>query len=206
MPLGTASLAVNFNVAVLGAGTAANYQLQSVGPDGLLGTSDNVAVTLTASYSGTTATLSFPPLAENVYRLTVDDWITDTGGVKLDGSGGATPGSDWTTDFVVVGGNASLLGLPVTYSSGGSTPLAVAVGDFNGDGKPDLAVANEVGNSVAILLNNGNGTFSAPTLLTGTTFERALRRGRGGFQRRRQARPGGGQLRQRQDQDFRRPG
>jgi len=52
----------------------------------------------------------------------------------------------------------------VTYPVG-TVPSAVAVGDFNGDGKPDLAVAN-AGNPVAgdegnvsILLGNGDGTF-----------------------------------------------
>jgi hypothetical protein len=51
---------------------------------------------------------------------------------------------------------------PIT--SGGSYPTDVIVGDFNGDGKPDLAVANALpdldGNyTVSILLNNGDGTF-----------------------------------------------
>jgi hypothetical protein len=44
----------------------------------------------------------------------------------------------------------------------GSGPYASAVGDFNGDGKQDLAVANISTSSVAILLGNGNGTFGAP--------------------------------------------
>jgi hypothetical protein len=35
-------------------------------------------------------------------------------------------------------------------------------GDFNGDGKLDLAVANGASNNVSILLGNGNGTFQAP--------------------------------------------
>ena len=35
----------------------------------------------------------------------------------------------------------------------------LAVGDFNQDGKPDLAVANNADNSVSILLGNGEGTF-----------------------------------------------
>ena len=39
----------------------------------------------------------------------------------------------------------------------------VAVGDFNGDGKPDLAVANSGSDSVSILLGTGTGTFSAKT-------------------------------------------
>ena len=41
----------------------------------------------------------------------------------------------------------------------GSGPQSVAVGDFNGDGKPDLAVVNSYSNNVSILLGNGDGTF-----------------------------------------------
>ncbi|MDA8104507.1 MAG: VCBS repeat-containing protein, partial [Nitrospiraceae bacterium] len=36
---------------------------------------------------------------------------------------------------------------------------AIAAGDFNRDGKTDLAVANYGSNNVSVLLGNGNGTF-----------------------------------------------
>jgi hypothetical protein len=38
-------------------------------------------------------------------------------------------------------------------------PDSVAVGDFNVDGKLDLAVANYATSSVSVLLGNGDGTF-----------------------------------------------
>ena len=51
---------------------------------------------------------------------------------------------------------------PVRQNFGaGNGPCAVRIGDFNLDGKPDLAVANFSGDNVSILLGNGNGTFQA---------------------------------------------
>ena len=37
------------------------------------------------------------------------------------------------------------------------------MGDFNGDGKADIAVANKGANSVSVLLGNGDGTFQPKT-------------------------------------------
>ena len=43
-----------------------------------------------------------------------------------------------------------------------SGPYSVAIGDLNGDGKPDLATANELrANTVSVLLNRGDGSFQA---------------------------------------------
>src|SRR5713101_5902772 len=44
----------------------------------------------------------------------------------------------------------------------GSGPFPVAVGDFNGDGIKDLAVANVSSNNVSVLWGNGDGSFQAP--------------------------------------------
>jgi hypothetical protein len=51
----------------------------------------------------------------------------------------------------------------VEYSIGlGYGPLKVAIGDLNGDGKLDVAAANETHDSVSVLLNSGNGGFQLP--------------------------------------------
>jgi hypothetical protein len=51
----------------------------------------------------------------------------------------------------------------------GTHPVDVALGDFNGDGKIDIAVTNNGSNTVSILVNDGSAGFTAqPTVPTGT--------------------------------------
>lgn len=59
---------------------------------------------------------------------------------------------------------AGIVGFPaeVRYPVG-TAPADIAVGDINGDGKADLAVANATSNNVSILLGTGTGTFGAAT-------------------------------------------
>ena len=47
-----------------------------------------------------------------------------------------------------------------TYATGRESVGVVAV-DFNGDGIPDLAIANSGNNNIGVLLGNGDGTFAA---------------------------------------------
>lgn len=48
---------------------------------------------------------------------------------------------------------------PSTFASGGSGPTGIAVADFDGDGKLDLAVANVNSGSAAVFRGGGNGSF-----------------------------------------------
>jgi len=57
----------------------------------------------------------------------------------------------------------------VTFAVG-TTPFAVAVGDFNGDGRPDLAVANYHDNTVSVLLNTAAAGATAPSFAPQVTF------------------------------------
>src|SRR5579885_276893 len=51
---------------------------------------------------------------------------------------------------------------PSSTVSVGTMPQGIVTGDFNGDGKIDLAIANKGSNNVTILLGNGDGTFVSP--------------------------------------------
>ena len=68
----------------------------------------------------------------------------------------------------------------VSYGSGGNEAYYVAVADLNGDGKPDIIVANcggtnQCGNAsgvVGVLLGNGDGTFQTAVSYDSGGFDR----------------------------------
>jgi len=59
---------------------------------------------------------------------------------------------------------------PVTYPilTAKVTPTSLAVGDFNNDGKVDVAAIIPETNQIAVFLGNGDGTFEAPKYSTFT--------------------------------------
>ena len=77
----------------------------------------------------------------------------------------------WNSITGSVGGNASVflgagngsLGSHQDSGTDADFPSSVAVGDFNGDGKLDIAVTNLNSNSVSVMLGNGDGSFGDAT-------------------------------------------
>jgi Bacterial Ig-like domain (group 3)/FG-GAP-like repeat/FG-GAP repeat len=73
---------------------------------------------------------------------------------------------------VLLGNGDGTFQAAVAYDSGGSGAWSVAVADVNGDGKPDLLVANQCGSScstpgaVGVLLGKGHGIFAHPVILS----------------------------------------
>src|SRR5579864_797798 len=71
-------------------------------------------------------------------------------------------GSTGTGSISILLGNGDGTFRPAVNYSTGSAPTTAAVGDFNGDGTLDIAVANSGENDVSILIGNGDGTFRSP--------------------------------------------
>jgi len=112
-----------------------------------------------------------PPLNFNRanYRTGVSPYFVAVGDLNGDGIADlvvANAGTNYTgTTVSVLLGNGDGTFQPQMDFASGRQPRAVAIGDFNGDGKPDLAVANGILNApgtVSVLLGNGDGTFQPP--------------------------------------------
>ena len=66
------------------------------------------------------------------------------------------------TVSVLLGDGQGGFGAPTSYTTGYASRRRTvsAAADVNGDGKPDIVVANRTDGTVSVLLNNGDGTFA----------------------------------------------
>jgi FG-GAP-like repeat/FG-GAP repeat len=76
----------------------------------------------------------------------------------------------------VLGNGIGGFGNAISFKSINS-PVEIAIGDFNGDGKLDLVGADYSQNNISILLGNGSGSFSGTTTFNVGSNPRAIATG-----------------------------
>src|SRR5690349_14760240 len=113
--------------------------------------------------------LSFSPAASFPVGTNPQDVVTadfnNDGKLDLATSSYDDATGDGSVSVLLGNGNGSFQ--PARTAATGSYPFSLASGDFNSDGKSDLATANWGGgdNDVSILLGKGDGTFSSAVAL-----------------------------------------
>lgn len=117
------------------------------------GTSEVVSFTINKSTTGV-------PMTRNDITANASASAVATGDFRNDGiMDMAVANSSNSVDVFLGNGNGGFAAA-VNYPLGSGFPVAIIGGDFNGDGKLDLAVLLGHTKKVAILQGNGDGTFT----------------------------------------------
>ena len=156
-----------FGQSPLGGPTLGNY------PDTSLPLSTDTTVTPDAAPTNTTrinvssstdfkGTLAGDPMTGVVRVTDAHPAGNYTVTVTAFDSGGATATKTFSLTVTTPVTCAPVGFAEATNFAAGGIPYSVVVGDFNGDGKQDLAVANSVSDNVSISLGDGTGHFSVP--------------------------------------------
>jgi hypothetical protein len=128
----------------------------------------NLAPTSVVNWNGIPLTTSFVS-TKQLTAVVPDSFVVAIGTASITVVSTAPGGGTSNVVFVPVAAAEALINFPASPSSSvsvGTLPQGLAVADFNGDGKQDMAIANKTDGTVSILLGNGDGTFTAAAPLT----------------------------------------
>ena len=111
---------------------------------------------------------SFVP--STAYAAGINPRLVLTGDFNDDGKrdlvvvdSGTAPG---TSGISILLGNGDGSFRSASFVALGSVSISATIGDFNGDGKADLAVVNEGSDNISVVLGKGDGTFQAPVSIS----------------------------------------
>ncbi|HEX7414893.1 MAG TPA: VCBS repeat-containing protein, partial [Bacteroidia bacterium] len=110
--------------------------------------------------------LCFTSAVGSPFAAGTQPYSTISADFNMDGKPDLATANSGSNDVTVLLGTGTGSFTPAgssPFGLGGTTPYSIISGDFNKDGKPDLATANNASNDVSILLGDGLGGFSAST-------------------------------------------
>ena len=144
---------------------AASSLSRTITVDGT-GFQSGLTVTITSSSSSTHPAPS--QVTSTSFQITA---VFNTGSYTISVT---NPGGQSSSPFAFVAKAATGINFApqVNYATGATTSgpnrgsASIALADFNGDGKLDIAVSNYASNTISVFLNKGDGTFGAPVLTT----------------------------------------
>ncbi len=173
---GTTELTIDFSRDVDPTAAAAPFTLVSVGQDGLLGSGDDVEVTITSTtYDGDSVTLAFAALTESVYRLVVADTLTDPAGYPIDGDGDGAAGGSFRMDFVVDVASAGGADIEIDMANHGSGQLIEGPGNaFDGLNRLQIDGVDFQPTASGTLADSGATVLTDSQALSGLTVSREV--------------------------------
>ena len=171
---GYSATTVTLDLAIRDAGnlsssTSSTIDVAGSGPKAF---ADTIAATAGRPTSGLSAVLKSNDIGTPLTIVSVDN--AQHGSVALNGSDPIfTPDANYSgvASFAYTISDAASPPAPgmfgtQTVATVGTSPYALATGDFNGDGKLDVLVANSGSNTVSYLAGNGDGTYAPKQDLT----------------------------------------
>lgn len=118
-------------------------------------------------------------LAPASFATLAGPFAVAVGDVNRDGKLDLAVANASTYSTSVLLGNGDATFQPAVHYASPTTagsPMAVVLGDFNGDGFVDMASGNTL-SSVSLFLNQGNGAFTAPIILSTGGYVRSMTTG-----------------------------